>query len=213
MTLKYICAVLLICLGGSHVRAGEVAMVMSVQGKVARLLVDAGAVPVEAFVKLNEGDKLSLETDTRLRVVYFDNGRQETWAGPGRLEMTLREGKASGLSAAEVKSLPLVMARQLARTPALDGQSRGGVTRLRSVGSQDAMARLEDAYRDIRSRTAPNDLGPEMYLLSGLYEMRELDRVERVIGDLQKDQPKNPEAALLIALYRKAIKNARENKK
>ncbi|TRZ91013.1 MAG: hypothetical protein D4R84_15180 [Rhodocyclaceae bacterium] len=211
MTFRYFC-VGLIVLGCSQVWADEVALVMSVQGKVVRLA-DAVTMPVEAFVKLKEGDKLSLEKDSRLQVVYFENGRQETWSGPGRLEMTLREGKASGLPAAEVKSLPMVMARQLARTPALDGQGRGGVTRLRSVPGLDAMVRLEDTYHDLRSRAGPNDLGPEMYLLSGLYDMRELDRVERVLGDLQQDRPKNPEAALLIALYKKAVKNARESKK
>ncbi|MDO8787247.1 MAG: hypothetical protein Q7J42_04155 [Sulfuritalea sp.] len=211
MTLRYFC-IGLILLGCNQVWADEVALVMSVQGKVVRIA-DTVQVPVEAFVKLKEGDKLSLEKDSRLQVVYFDNGRQETWSGPGRLEMTLREGKASGLSAPEVKSLPMVMARQLARTPALDGQGRGGVTRLRSVPGLDAMTRLEDTYHDLRSRAGPNDLGPEMYLLSGLYDMRELDRVERVLGDLQQDRRQNPEAALLVALYKKAVKNARENKK
>lgn len=201
----------LIVLGCSRVWAAEVALVMSVQGKVTRL-VDAAAVPVEAFVKLKEGDRLSLEKDGRLQVVYFENGRQETWSGPGRLEMTPREGKAVGLSAPELKALPLIMARQLARTPALDSQGRGGVTRLRSVPSPDAMIKLEDTYQELRSRAAQDDLGPEMYLLSGLFEMRQLDRVERVLGDLQQDRPKNLEAALLISLYKKAVKNARESK-
>lgn len=211
MTLRYFCVglIVLVC---SPVWADEVALVMSVQGRVVRLA-DAVPIAVQAFVKLKEGDKLSLEKDARLQVVYFENGRQETWSGPGRLEMTLREGKASGLPAAEVKLLPLVMARQLARTPALEGQGRGGVTRLRSVPGPDAMIKLEDTYHELRSRAGPDDLGPEMYLLSGLYDMRELDRVERVIGDLQQDRPKNPEAALLVALYKKAVKNARESGK
>jgi hypothetical protein len=201
--------VVLVC---GQAGAAEVALVMSVQGKVTRLA-EAVPVQVEAFVKLREGDKLSLEKDSRLQVLYFDNGRHEAWSGPGRLEMTPREGRAIGLPAPEVKSVPMVMARQLAHTPALDGQGRGGVTRLRSVPSQDAISRLEDTYADLRSRAGPNDLGPEMYLLSGLFEMRELDRVERVVGDLQQDRPQNPEAALLVALYRKAVKNARENRK
>ena len=210
MTFHYLCISLLV-LVFSQARAAEVALVMSVQGTVTRL---AGAtpVPVEAFVKLKEGDRLSLEKKARLQVAYFESGRQETWSGPGRLEMTPREGKAGGLAAPEVKLLPLVMARQLAHTPALDGQGRGGVTRLRSVPAQDAMARLEDTYQGLRSRAGPNDLGPEMYLLAGLFEMRELDRVERVLGDLQQDRPNHPEAALLIALYRKSVKNVRDRK-
>jgi hypothetical protein len=211
MSIRYFSISLFLLFCG-QVGAAEVALVMSVQGKVTRL---AEAIPmaVEAFVKLKEGDKLSLDKDSRLQVLYFDNGRNETWAGPGRLEVTPREGKATGLPAPETKSVPMVMARQLANTPSLDGQGRGGVTRLRSVPSHDAMTRLEDTYSDLRSRAGPADLAPEMYLLSGLFEMRELDRVERVLGDLQQDRPGNPEAALLISLYRKAIKNSRESKK
>lgn len=211
MLLRYFCVGLLL-LAGAPTWAAEVALVMSVQGNVTRL-VEPAPVPVEAFVKLKAGDRLSLEKDSRLQVLYFDNGRQETWSGPGRLEMTTREGKSNGLAAPEVKSIPMVMAKQLARTPALDSQGRGGVTRLRSVPSQDALARLEDSYQNLRSRAAPDDLGPEAYLLSGLFEMRELDRVERVLGDLHQERPKNPEAGLLIALYRKAIKNVRESGK
>ena len=210
MSFRGLC-ISLILLGASPAWAAEVALVMSAQGKVLRLA-EAGPVPVEAFVKLKDGDRIGLERNSRLQVVYFENGRQETWAGPGRVDMTAREGKGSGLAAPEVKLLPLVMARQLARTPTLDSQGRGGVTRLRSVQTQDAMTRLEDTYHDLRSRAAHDDLGPETYLLSGLFEMRELERVERVLGDLQQDRPKHPEAALLITLYRKAVKNARESR-
>ena len=210
MSFRYFCIGLMVLACG-QVWADEVALVMSVQGRVWRSA-DALPVPVEAFIKLKDGDRLGLEKDARLRLVYFENGRQETWSGPGRLELTPREGKAGGLPAAEVKLLPLVMARQIARTPALDGQGRGGVTRLRAIPGQDAVTKLEDTYRDLRSRTGRDDLGPEMYLLSGLFEARELDRVDKVLGDLQQEQSKNPEAALLVSLYRKAVRNARESK-
>lgn len=202
----------LLVFGGSPAWAAEAALVMSVHGRVLRLG-EAAPLPVEAFVKLREGDLVSLEKDSRLQLVYFANGRQETWVGPGRLELSAQEGKASGLPAAQIKLLPLVMARQLARTPALDSQGRGGVTRLRAVSNPDAIARLEDSYQDLRTRAGRDELGPEAYLLSGLYELRELDRVEKVLADLQQGWPNHPEAALLISLYRKAVKNARESQR
>jgi hypothetical protein len=210
MSFRYIC-IGLIALACGQAWAAEVALVMSVHGRVLRLA-DAAPVQVETFVKLKEGDRLNLEKDSRLQVVYFESGRQETWSGPGSLEMTPGEGKAGGLSAPAVKMLPLVMARQLARTPALDSQGRGGVTRLRSVPGGDAVTKVEDTYRELRSRAERDDLGPEMYLLSGLLDMRQLDRVEKVLGEMQRDWPKNGEAALLISLYRKAVKNARESR-
>ncbi len=201
----------LMVLVGAHAWAADVALVMSVQGKVMR---NPGAlpVPVETYARLGDGEVLGLEQDSRLRVLYFENGRQETWSGPGRLELTLREGKASGLPSAEIKLLPPAMARQIARMPASDGNGR--ITRTRSVPTPDAIAKLEDSYRALLpARTGPDDLGPEVYLLSGLFELRELDRVEQVLGELKHERPKNMEAALLISLYRKAVRNARESRK
>jgi hypothetical protein len=210
MLFRYVGVALLVLCGG-QAWALDVALVMSVRGKVTRL-VEPVPSPIEAFVKLRRDDRVDLSRESRLQVVYFESGRQETWSGPGRLELTASEGKSSGLATPEVKALPLVMARQLARTPSLDSQGRGGVTRLRALPSQDALTRLDDTYRSLRSGAAQEDLAPEAYLLSGLFEMRELDRVERVLGDLQQDRPNSPEAAQLVALYRKALRNARDDK-
>lgn len=202
----------LLVLGFGQVQAAEVALVMSVQGKISRLD-GVTTLPLEAFVKLKDGDQLALENDTRLQVVYFKTGRQETWSGPGRLHLAAQEGRPEGLSAPQLKSLPLVMVRQLARTPALDSQGRGGVTRLRSIATGEAMAKLDSTYRELKNTAGQDDLGPEMYLLSGLYEMRQLERVEKLLGEMQQEKPINPETALLISLYKKAVRNARESKK
>lgn len=190
------------------VAAAEVALVMSVQGRVTRLA-DTGVV-VETFVKLKAGDRVELQPGAKLQLVYFENGRQETWSGSGSITLGAREGKANGLPPAEVKTLPLVMARQIARTPALDAQGRAGVTRLRSVAGPEALQKLEETYRDLRGKTPNDDIGPEVFLLAGLYELRELDRVEKLVGTLQQDWPMHPQANLLASLYRKAVKNARE---
>lgn len=192
--------------------AAEVALVMSVQGKV---LKQDGAVsaPLEAYARLNAGDRLSLEKDARLRVAYFENGRHETWTGPGELELTARGGEAGGLSAPTVKSLPLAVARQLARTPYTDDAGRKAATRTRSVAAPDALAKLEATYQELRGKAGADDLEPEAYLLSALFELRELERVEKLMAELKQDRPGNTEAALLVALYRKAVRNAREARK
>lgn len=210
MSFRYIFVGLLI-LGFSQAQAAEVALVMSVQGKISRLD-GVTALPLEAFVKLKSGDRLKLEKASRLQLVYFNTGRQETWSGSGNLIMAVKESRAEGLPAPKIKTLPLVMVKQLARTPALDSQGRGGVTRLRSIATEDAMAKLDATYRELKSSADGDDLAPEMYLLSGLYEMRQLDRVEAILGEIRQDRPKNLEAALLISLYKKAVRNAREAK-
>ncbi|MCF8199228.1 MAG: hypothetical protein K9J42_10705 [Sulfuritalea sp.] len=211
MSFRFIFAGLLI-LGFGQAQATEVALVMSVQGKISRLE-GVTKLPLEAFVKLKSGDRLQLDNASRLQLVYFKTGRQETWSGSGNLVMAAKESRAEGLPEPQIKTLPLVMVKQLARTPALDSQGRGGVTRLRSIPSEDAIAKLDATYRELKSKAEGEDLAPEMYLLSGLYEMRQLDRVEALLGELKQDRPKNLEAALLISLYKKAVRNAREAQK
>lgn len=210
MSLRYLgmCLMVLAC---GQAWAAEVALVMAVQGKVLR---QASPAPqaVETFVKLNDGDRLNLTQGSKLQVVFFESGRQETWSGPGRLDLTQREGKGSGMGAPEIRQQPLVLTRQLARTPSLDAQGRGGVTRLRAIQTPDALNQLETTYQDLRVKSEPSDLGPEMYLLSGLLDMREFDRVEKLLGSLERDWPKSAESAQLISLYRKALGTAREGR-
>ncbi|MBI5792742.1 MAG: hypothetical protein HZA63_14830 [Rhodocyclales bacterium] len=210
MSLRNFCMVL-VTVACTQAWAAEVALVMSVQGTVLRQE-GATPVPLEAYAKLNAGDRLILERNAQLRLAYFENGRHETWSGPGGLETTARGGEASGLAAPALKSLPLAVARQLARTPA-DGAGHKAATRTRSVAAPDALARLEATYQELRGRAGADDLEPEAYLLSALFELRELDRVEKLLADLKQERPGNPEAALLASLYRKALKNVREARK
>lgn len=211
MSPRIFCMILL-ALACAQPWAAEVALVMSVQGKV---LKQDGVTPapLDAYARLNSGDRLSLEKDARLRLAYFENGRHETWAGPGVLEMAAYGGVASGLAAPAVKSLPLAVARQLARTPAAEDAGRKAAARTRAVATPDTMARLEATYQELRGRSSADDLEPEAYLLSALFELRELERVEKLLVELKQERSGNPEAALLVSLYRKALKNVREARK
>lgn len=186
-------------------------MVTLLQGNVSRVS-PLGKQPVEAFTKLRHGDLLALDRDARVQIVYFENGRQETWQGGGRLEITKAESTAFGVAPPEVKILPSVMVRQIVKTPVLDSQGRGGMMRLRSVATASDVEKIEETYRRLRAEAARNDINPELYLLSSLFEIRELDRVEQALADLQQRQRGNPEVGSVVALYSKAIKNAREDK-
>jgi hypothetical protein len=186
----------------------DVALITALHGKVARISI-AGPGNLEAFVKLKEGDVLKLDKGSGIRLVYFESGRQESWSGEGKLEIAVTESKSSGLAAPEVKILPAILVKQIAKTPALDSQGRAGVTRLRAIGSANTVAKLEADYERMRAESGGKDLNAEIYLLAGLFELRELDRVEAVINELQVSQKDNLEAMFLVSLYRKALKSAR----
>jgi hypothetical protein len=186
--------------------SGDIAMITSVQGGVTRVAAPA-PVPAVAFVKLKRGDRLTL-SGARLQIVYFDNGRQELWQGNGKLEIGDAASRAAGLPEPAVKTLPEIMVKQIARTPALDSQGRAGVVRLRSITTSAAVDKLDANYRRLREDAAPEDLNPDLYLLSGLFELREFERIERVLADLRQKRPGNAEVDQVIGLYQKALKEA-----
>lgn len=188
--------------------AGDVALVTALDGAVSRVA-ENGPQPLQNFVKLKEGDVLSLGKGAILQIVYFDGGRQETWSGSGKLEVAKAESKATGLPAPQVRQLPAIMVKQIARTPALDTHGRGGVTRLRSIATPEKIASVEKNYAKLKAEAPPNDLNPEFYRLSGFFEIRDLDRVEAVMADLQKQRGTETQVKLLVALYKKALKDAR----
>lgn len=190
--------------------AADVALVTAINGSVSRVI-EKGTQPMQSFVKVKEGDVLSLDKGARLQLVYFDGGRQETWNGAGKLEVAKAESKATGLAAPEVKKLPDVMVRQIARTPALDTHGRGGVTRLRAIATPEKAAKIEEIYAKLKAEAKADDLNPEFYRLSGFFEIRDLDRVEAILADLQKQRGSDPQVKHLVSLYQKALKDARSS--
>lgn len=190
-------------------QAADSALITALKGKVQRNDGTASGA-VEAFAKLRKGDVLTLAKGAQVQIVYFDNGRQEQWSGQGKVEVGDQESLTQGLGVPEVKQLPLVMVKQLARTPSLDSQGRAGALRLRSVPTPESIAKIEETYRKLRSESAPGDKNPELYLLSGMFEMRELARVEQILVNLKKTHPGDMEVKFLASLYGKAIKDVRQ---
>lgn len=201
--------VILLLVAGTAFAAGDTALVTAVEGNVTKVAPGSPA-PLKAFAKLKHGDLLNLDKAARLQVVYFDNGRQETWSGGGRLEITKVGGVPAGLAEPQVRTLPPLMVKQIAKTPALDSQGRAGMMRLRAVGATQDSAKVDENYRRMRQEAAPEDLNPELYLLSSLLELRDFDRLQQALADLQKNRPGDRQAAALVALYDDALRAARQ---
>lgn len=182
------------------------ALVTAREGPVFRVI-GGEKKPLEAFERVTAGEVLALD-NARVTLVFFLTAREETYRGSGRLEINPGEGRPWGLAPPEVKKLPDFLVKQIAKTPTLVAQGRAGVTRLRAIATADALARVEETYRRLRLEAAANDLNPEMYRLSALFELRAYDAVESALRDLELSRPRNEEAKVLIALYRKALKNA-----
>ncbi len=181
----------------------DVALVTAVQGGVARAT-PQGTQAVPAFVKLKRGDRLTLAGGS-IQLVYFESGRQENWRGDGKLEVGSGASKATGLPEPDTRTLPDIMVRQIAKTPALDSQGRAGVVRLRGLPSPATVERIVATYRQLRDWAGANDLSPELYLLSGLFEQHDLDRIQQVLADLARASPSDAQVDQLVAFYRQLV--------
>ncbi len=184
----------------------DVAIVTAIEGHVDRLGAQ-GRHPLPAFARLKNGDLIEVYDKARVQIVYFAQGRQETWKNPGEIEVGGTKSSARGPSAPEVRQLPTLMARQIARTPTSDGRPVN--LRQRSIETADAATQIEDTYRRLRLEATQDDLNPELYLLSSLFERRDFGRLEQAITDLRQIHANNPQAGLIVALYQKALRNAR----
>lgn len=188
----------------------EMAMITALQGSVALISVQ-GTNPVQPFSKLKQGDLLLLEGPALLKLIYFNSSRQETWRGHGKIEILEREGKGGGLPIPEIVILSRQVVKQIAKTPS-ESKIPKSTMKLRSLSTENSIDRIEESYRNMRREAVHGDLNPELYLLSALFEIREIDKVEEVLADLRATRPADQEARVVIALYQKAVKNLKEGR-
>ena len=170
--------------------ANDVAMLTQVTGEVSVAGKD-GARAAVPFLKVNGGDKLTLGKNARVQMVYFGNGRQEVWKGEGQIEVGSLDGRSPSLKA-ETSQLPPLVINQLAKTPAAGQQGRTGMVMVRSLGDPDARDHLDKQYADLRASAAADDTTPEVFLLSGLLDLKEYERAKKVLGELKTKQLAQP---------------------
>lgn len=189
--------------------AVEVGLVTAVSAGVKLATETSPAGELKAFIKLREGDRLTLPGSARLQIVFFDGGRQETWQGAGALEVGAASSKAvKGGLQAEVKTLPAILVKQLSKTPSPDGTVKTGMIRMRSISSGGSLETVEKNYADLRAQAVASDHSPELYLLACYFELREFDKLKAVLKTLREKSPGDALPVALDSLYSKAIDGA-----
>ena len=205
---------ILLILLSAGASAVEVGLVTAVSGNVTLQEDKSTASEIKPFIKLREGDRLTLQSKSRLQVVFFDGGRQETWQGAGALEVGSVSSKAvKGGVQAEVRTLPAILVKQLSKTPSPDGAVKTGMIRMRSMGTAGTLESLESNYADLRKQVEASDRSPELYLLSGYLELREFDKLEGILKQMRESNPADSQVATLGALYSRAVSSAKMSDK
>ncbi len=164
----------------------------------------------QAFMKIRRGDHFKIGAGAMIQLVYFQNGRQETWKGPAAFVVRDTQGRAEGEKTTqaqpEVVILPAGTSEGMRRIPVLLRKarlSRSGAMLIRGEGekSQKAItptkeerteiAMAREAYQNLRKQTRPEDITPELNFLAILADYEQFDEMEKVIKDTLKIQPNN----------------------
>jgi len=165
----------------------------------------------EAFMKIRRGDYFKIPAGGAIQLVYFENGRQETWKGPasfmvGEVQSRVEKGK-------EVPGQPGVVilsneaSQGMRRIPVLLRRARlsrsGGGVMVRGVPGASAkpvaptkeeqaeIAMAKETYQKLRKQVKADDITPELTLLGVLADYEQHEEMEKVIKDAMKIQPDN----------------------
>lgn len=193
------------------VASAQVAMLTQVGGDVT-VTGKEGARPAVAFLKVNEGDRLTLSANARVQMVYLASGRQEIWKGAGPVEISAQEGRSTSLKPEASLVSPIIL-KQLAKTPAVGQHGKTGMVMLRSLDDLAAVEQLDEDYAKFRASAAPDDVTPEVFLLSAMLDFGELDRARKVLENLEVKQVTHPAYAPVVEHFSRLVAEAEAAKK
>ena len=193
------------------VASAQVAMLTQVAGEVG-VSGKEGARAAVPFLKVNDGDKLTLAANARVQMVYLANGRQEIWKGPGPVDIGAQEGRSASLKPETSQVSPIIL-KQLAKTPAVGQRGKTGMVMLRSLDDLAAVDQLDEDYKKFRASAAADDTTPEVFLLSGLLEFGDYDRCKKVLEELKTKQAAQPAYAPVIEHFSRLVAEAAAAKK
>ena len=164
----------------------------------------------QAFMKIRRGDHLKIGAGAMIQLVYFQNGRQETWKGLATFVVgeaqSRPEGEKGIQTQPEVLILPADASQGMRRIPVLLRRarlSRSGAIQVRGTGkgTQKAItpskeeraeiAMAKEDYQKLRKQTKADDITPELNLLGILADYEQYEEMEKVIREALKIQPNN----------------------
>jgi hypothetical protein len=165
----------------------------------------------EVFMKIRRGDYFKIPAGGTIQLVYFENGRQETWKGPAAFKVSEIESRVE--KGKEIAGQPGVVilsteaSQGMRRIPVLLRRARlsrsgGGVMVRGAPGvspkpvaptkeERAEIAMAKEAYQKLRKQAKPGDITPELTLLGVLADYEQHEEMGKVIKDAMKIQPEN----------------------
>jgi len=155
------------------------------------------------YMKVEEGDRLILAANARLRVVYFSGGRQETYIGPARFTVGRTASRQEAGASAQVALLPAAISQKIERIPELVALARLGapggtvVRGARHHADERELAAAREGYERLRASAAADDILPELYLYAVLRDAQRYDELDPLVEEMQRRRPSDEAVRLL----------------
>jgi len=165
---------------------------------------------VQAFMKVRDGDVISIPAGGQVRVVFFQSARQERWIGPASFRAGTAAAAPISGKAAEVVALPVGVPQRLAQVPQLVQTARLGGIQVRGVHpmqkpsaeQQSTIAAARATYEAMRKNLSPDDITPELYLYAALDDYLLYDDMLPIVDEMLRKQPKSDEVRALASFVR-----------
>lgn len=168
-----------------------------------------------AFMKIRQGDRLKLSPRARLVLLYFANGRQETWNGPVSLIVENETSQAAGINKSGVKPKVKIFPEKVIKK--IDGikplfprgrTNRPGHMKVRGDSAKEELqvspiSKILDKeageeiqaaktqYLSLKEELGPEDPIPELFLLSVLAEHEKIEDMKQAIRGMLEKYPGN----------------------
>ena len=186
--------------------SAQVAMLTQVSGDV-RVAGREGARAAVPFLKVDEGDTLTLAAAARVQMVYLASGRQEIWSGAGPVAVGARESRSASLTA-QTSQVPGLILAQLNKTPAAGQHGKTGMVMLRGMDDLEKLDQLEKDYADFRAKAPADDTTPEVFYLTGLIDLSDFQQARKVIDDIKVKQRTQPAYVPVVEHFERLLTEA-----
>ena len=194
---------------GTALAAGDVGLINQMAGEVSYTSGGATA-KAQAFMKVREGDRFSVPSGAQLRIVYFQGGRQESFAGPASFTAGAQQSSVQSGGQPQVSVLPSGVPQKISQTPELiqiAKLGRSGGVAVRGAGREQRLTpqqqaevrQARDTYQQLRSNASADDITPELFLYSVLQDHLLYSDMKPVVEEMVRRQPNNPDVADLMA--------------
>jgi DNA-binding protein H-NS len=214
--LLFVCALLLLGYGVGHAQSPDVGLINQLAGDVSYAN-SAGSGLARAFMKMRQGDRFTVAAGAQVRVVYFQNGRQETWRGPASFRSGTEHSESITGTVYEVAHLPVAVPQKIQRIPELIQMAKLGGVQVRgvtpkqqaSLEQQAEVAAARTTYAQLSQQLPQEDITPELYLFTVLQDYLLYDDMKTVVDEMLRRQPGNREAEQLADWVRVRIQVSR----